>query len=99
MAIIPATCGIAHFTGAGDATKTQLWHRFAIHHRFTELILSMVAFGVAAELPHLLGLTGRWIGLICGLYFLLGAFGMVYYSKVGKLKLRNQLLDSIPAWG
>jgi len=62
----------------------------------TELILSLVAFGVAARLPHLLGLPARWIGLIVGLYLLLGAFGMVYYSKVGKLKLRNRLLDSIP---
>jgi len=61
-----------------------------------ELILSLVAFGVAARLPHLLGLPARWIGLIVGPYLLLGAFGMVYYSKVGKLKLQNRLLDSIP---
>jgi SAM-dependent methyltransferase len=62
----------------------------------TELILSLIAFGAAAGLPHLLGLPARWICLIIGLYFLVGALGMVYYSKVGKLKLRDRLLDSIP---
>jgi len=62
----------------------------------TELILSLIAFRVAAGAPHPLGLPARWIGLIVGLYFLMGALGMVYYSKVGKLKLRDRLLDSIP---
>jgi ubiquinone/menaquinone biosynthesis C-methylase UbiE len=31
-----------------------------------------------------------------GIYFLLGAGGMVYYSKVGKLRIRDQMLDLIP---
>jgi len=29
-------------------------------------------------------------------YFLLGAGGMLFYSKVGKLALRERLLDKIP---
>src|SRR5262249_21115564 len=62
----------------------------------TELILSLIAFGVAAGPPHPLGLPARWIGLIVCFFFLFGALGMVYYSKVGKLKLRDRLLDSIP---
>jgi SAM-dependent methyltransferase len=38
----------------------------------------------------------RWIGYILGGYFLLGAFGMLLYSKVGKLAMRERLLDDIP---
>lgn len=33
------------------------------------------------------------------MYFLLGAAGMLFYSKVGKLALRERLLDSIPWQG
>jgi SAM-dependent methyltransferase len=39
----------------------------------------------------------RWVGFVIGGYFLLGALGMLYYSKVGKLGLRERLLDGI-AW-
>jgi ubiquinone/menaquinone biosynthesis C-methylase UbiE len=31
-----------------------------------------------------------------GLYFLLGAGGMIWYSKVGKLRIRDQILEPIP---
>jgi ubiquinone/menaquinone biosynthesis C-methylase UbiE len=37
------------------------------------------------------------IGLVlAGVYFLLSAGGMLRYSKVGKLRIRDQVLDSIP---
>jgi ubiquinone/menaquinone biosynthesis C-methylase UbiE len=34
--------------------------------------------------------------LAAGIYFLLGAGGMVWYSKVGKLRIRDQVLGLIP---
>ena len=39
-----------------------------------------------------------WRSVTYGLagYFLLGAGGMLFYSKVGKLALRERLLDKIP---
>ena len=37
----------------------------------------------------------RWISLGLGLYFLLGACGMLFYSKIGKLGMRERLLDRI----
>ncbi len=38
----------------------------------------------------------RWVAFALGAYFLLGAVGMLFYSKVGKLSLRERLLDRIP---
>ncbi len=38
----------------------------------------------------------RWVADGLGGYFLLGAAGMLFYSKVGKLSLRERLLDRIP---
>lgn len=38
----------------------------------------------------------RWAGFVLGAYFLLGAGGMLFYSKRGKLGLRDRLLDKIP---
>lgn len=38
----------------------------------------------------------RWLGIVLGVYFLLGAIGMLYYSKIGKLTLRERLFDKIP---
>lgn len=37
----------------------------------------------------------RWVAYFAGGYFLLGALGMLFYSKVGKLKLAQRLLDKI----
>jgi SAM-dependent methyltransferase len=37
----------------------------------------------------------RWVPYGLGGYFLLGAGGMLFYSKVGKLALRERLLDKI----
>lgn len=38
----------------------------------------------------------RWVAYGLAGYFLLGAGGMLFYSKVGKLALRERLLDKIP---
>lgn len=38
----------------------------------------------------------RWAALGFAIYFLLGAFGMLLYSKKGKLAVRKRLLDRIP---
>ena len=41
----------------------------------------------------------RWVAYGLAGYFLLGAGGMLFYSKVGKLALRERLLDKIPGRG
>jgi len=41
----------------------------------------------------------RWFGYGFGAYFLLGAVGFLFYSKVGKLRLRDRLLGKIPWCG
>lgn len=38
----------------------------------------------------------RWVARGLGGYFLLGAIGLLFYSKVGKLALARRLLDRIP---
>lgn len=38
----------------------------------------------------------RWVAAGLGAYFLLGAFGMLFYSLSGKLSMRERLLDRIP---
>jgi ubiquinone/menaquinone biosynthesis C-methylase UbiE len=56
------------------------------------------------------GFAGRWVWhifgrpplfgeialFVAGLYFLIAAGGMVLYSKAGKLRIRDQILDVIP---
>ncbi|HJZ97564.1 MAG TPA: class I SAM-dependent methyltransferase [Candidatus Solibacter sp.] len=61
-----------------------------------QAIASLIAFVVAGVWPRLLDLPAGWIGLVSGLYFLHGAIAMASCSKVGKLKLRDQVLDAIP---
>jgi len=51
---------------------------------------------LAIAFPHLLGLPSFWVGLAVGLLLLNSAIGMIYYSKVGKLRIRDELLGSIP---
>jgi ubiquinone/menaquinone biosynthesis C-methylase UbiE len=61
-------------------------------------LLSGVGFG-AALLWHLLGdppLVATIALIAAGGYFLLAAGAMLWYSKVGKLRIRDQLLDRIP---
>src|SRR5262245_44021563 len=61
-------------------------------------LLSGIAFG-AALVWHLCGDPppfGEVALVAAGSYFLLGAGGMLWYSKVGKLRIRDQLLDLIP---
>ena len=40
--------------------------------------------------------TWRWVAYAFGAYFLLGAAGFFFYGKVGKLGLRDRLLNKIP---
>jgi arsenite methyltransferase len=61
-----------------------------------QFVASGLAFGIAVAVPHLFGLPARWICLLAGLYFLNGGLGMLHYSKIGKLKLRDRLLNLIP---
>jgi hypothetical protein len=59
--------------------------------------LGGLGFGAALVL-HLFGDPSPLgeIALAAGTYFLFGAGGMVWYSKVGKLRIRDQILERIP---
>jgi SAM-dependent methyltransferase len=61
------------------------------------LVFGALPIGVAALL-FVLGSPSIWriIGLVFGAYFLAGAGGMLWYSKVGKLRLREEMLSQIP---
>src|SRR5215510_3707860 len=61
-----------------------------------ELVAGAGIIALAIAFPHLLGLPSLWVGLAVGLLLLNSAIGMIYYSKVGKLRIRDELLGSIP---
>ena len=62
----------------------------------SELIAALIVIAFTSAFPHLLGPPARWIGLAIALFMLSSAAGMVSYSKSGKLKIRDELLESIP---
>jgi len=60
-------------------------------------VATLCFLGLASLLAGLRAHTAwRWVGYGFGAYFTLGAVGFLFYSKVGKLGLRERLLDSIP---
>jgi SAM-dependent methyltransferase len=66
-----------------------------------QLIVSASAFALAAALfvlgvAHPLGIPLVEIALVLGANCLINVGGMVWYSKVGKLRQRERLLDLIP---
>lgn len=61
------------------------------------IVATLCFLGLASFLAGFLAHTAwRWVGYGLGGYFLLGAGGFLFYSKVGKLGLRERLLDKIP---
>ncbi len=61
-------------------------------------ILACIAFGAALSLRLWRAYPVVELGLfVAGAYFFLGGCGMIWYSKVGKLRIRNQILQHI-AW-
>ena len=61
------------------------------------ILLSLSFAGIAiCCAAYVLHSFWRWIALAVGAYLLLGAVGLVFYSKVGKLKMRQRLLDRLP---
>jgi arsenite methyltransferase len=64
------------------------------------IVATLCALGlVGLGLGYVSASGWRWIARGVGGYFLLGAAGMLFYSKVGKLGLRERLLDKIPWLG
>jgi arsenite methyltransferase len=64
------------------------------------LIVSASAFALAVALfalgvPHPLGIPLGEVGLVIGVNFLVNVAGMFWYSKIGKLRQRERLLDLI----
>jgi len=62
-----------------------------------QLALAVAAILLAVLKPRIFGLNLRWLALAAGAYFLYGALSMIEYSRWGKLRLRERLLDLI-AW-
>jgi ubiquinone/menaquinone biosynthesis C-methylase UbiE len=66
-----------------------------------QLIVSASAFALAVALfalgaPHPLGIPLGEVALALGVNFLVNVAGMIWYSKIGKLRQRERLLDLIP---
>src|SRR5579859_3997003 len=60
------------------------------------LVVGTMALTAGLMRPHWFGLPSRWIGVFVGAYCLQGAISLVYYAKVGKLRMREEFLNSIP---
>jgi SAM-dependent methyltransferase len=60
------------------------------------LVFSALCAGLGLLFPHLLHLPTRWIGLVAAAYFSFAAASMFFYSKVGKLRMREGFLNSVP---
>jgi SAM-dependent methyltransferase len=60
------------------------------------LVAGLVAYALALAIPHFYPPPVRSIALIVGTYFFSGAGGMVFYSKAGKLRNRDQILNLVP---
>jgi len=59
------------------------------------LIVGGLLLAVGLIRPHLIHLPMRWIGVVVFAYLVQGALSMVYYSKVGKRRMRESFLNSI----
>lgn len=61
------------------------------------IVATLLALACVLLLLALLLHSGwRWVAYGFAVYFLFGAGGMLFYSKVGKLGLRERLLDKVP---
>lgn len=61
------------------------------------IVGTLFVLGVAlCCLAYVLASRWRWISLGLGVYFLFGASGMLFYSKVGKLGMRERFLERVP---
>jgi arsenite methyltransferase len=61
------------------------------------IVATLVASGIALCCLGLVSHSAwRWISFGLGMYLLFGASGMLFYSKVGKLRMGERLLDRVP---
>jgi SAM-dependent methyltransferase len=61
-----------------------------------QLAVGLLATAFAFLKPRVFGLSVRWVEVATAAYFLHGALSMIHYSRSGKLKLREVLLDMVP---
>ncbi|HKW98360.1 MAG TPA: class I SAM-dependent methyltransferase [Bryobacteraceae bacterium] len=59
------------------------------------LIAGTLCFASAQIFPRIFQIHARWLAWIPAAYFLAAACGMLVYSKRGKLRHRDRILDSI----
>jgi arsenite methyltransferase len=60
------------------------------------IVATLFVVGIALLLVgHAVSSAGRWAAYGAGGYFVLGALGFLFYSKVGKLAMRQRLVDKI----
>ncbi len=59
-------------------------------------VAGAIGFLLASLFPHIFGHNVRWLEILIGGYFLVGALGMLSYSLSGKVRLRDEILASIP---
>jgi len=60
------------------------------------IVATLLVLGLALLLlGNLMSRAWLWVAYFAGGYFLLGGLGMLFYSKIGKLKLAQRLLDKI----
>ena len=60
-----------------------------------ELIAGALSIVLALVKPTLFGFHVRWIEALFGVYLLHGALSLIEYSRAGKLRLRDWLLNAI----
>src|SRR5258708_6779300 len=60
-------------------------------------LISLVSFGVTTVVAYFGGKRPFVLAVLigAGVYFFLSGWGMLWYSKVGKLRIRDQILETI----
>ena len=88
--------GTGNFRFAGLLEMLQVKKRGDYGLDSPGIMATLLVLGLALLLlASVVSSAWRWVAYLGGGYFLLGGLGMLFYSKVGKLKLAQRLLDKI----